>query len=117
MATLLKSLRLILALLAVITVLIVIPAWQLGVAGNSRVIFLSISYFVFFLGTVWRVVRYGQLATRREDRQVQAISGRLASLMAVVGLVGFHWHSAIQLLTSRTEIKSQAGTRPNCDGD
>ncbi|NET09976.1 MAG: isoprenylcysteine carboxylmethyltransferase family protein [Symploca sp. SIO2B6] len=91
MATFLKSLGLVFALLGVITVLIIIPALQLDIAGDWRVIFLSISYFAFFLGTVWRVVRYGQLANRRDDRQVQATSGRLASLVTVLGLVGFHW--------------------------
>jgi protein-S-isoprenylcysteine O-methyltransferase Ste14 len=87
----LKPMGLIFALLAVIAVLIVIPAAQFGVAGNWRVVFLSISYFVFFLGTVWRVVRYGRLASRQEDRQVQAISGRVASLITVVGLLSVHW--------------------------
>ncbi|MEH2068419.1 MAG: isoprenylcysteine carboxylmethyltransferase family protein [Nostoc sp.] len=53
--------------------------------------FLSISYFVFFLGTVWRVVRYGQLASRQEDRQVQATSGRVASVITIVGLLSVHW--------------------------
>ncbi|MDJ0708520.1 MAG: isoprenylcysteine carboxylmethyltransferase family protein [Leptolyngbyaceae cyanobacterium MO_188.B28] len=87
----LKSLGLIFALLASISVLIVLPSIQLGVAGDWRVLVLAISYFVFFLGTVWRVVRYGQLVDRREDRQVQATAGRLASLLVIVGLVGFHW--------------------------
>ena len=91
MAVFLKSVGLILALLAIIAVLIVIPAAQFGIAGNWRVVFLSISYFVFFLGTVWRVVRYGQLASLQEDRQVQASSGRAASLITVVGLPSVHW--------------------------
>ena len=91
MSMFLKSLGLVVALLTIITVLIVFPGWQLGVAGDWRVIFLSISYFAFFLGTIWRVVRYGQLANRREDRQVQATSGRIASLISVVGLLGCHW--------------------------
>lgn len=87
MAAFLKPAGLTFALLALIAVLIIIPAAQLGVAGNWRVVFLSISYFVFFLGTVWRVVRYGQLASRQEDRQVQATSGHVASLITVVGLL------------------------------
>lgn len=91
MAMFLKSVGLVFALLAVISVLIVIPAAQFGVAGNWKVIFLSVSYFVFFLGTVWRVVRYGQLVSRQEDRQVQAVSGRVASLVTVVGLLSVHW--------------------------
>lgn len=91
MAAFLKTTGLIFALLAVIAVLIVIPATWLGIASDWKVIFLSLSYFCFFLGTVWRVVRYGQLASREEDRQVQATSGRIASLVTVIGLLGVHW--------------------------
>ncbi|WP_392533911.1 methyltransferase family protein [Nostoc sp. C117] len=91
MAAFLKSVGLIFALLAVIAVLIVIPGAQFGVVRDSRVVFLSVSYFIFFLGTVWRLIRYGQLVSRQEDRQVQATSGRVASLITVVGLLGVHW--------------------------
>jgi protein-S-isoprenylcysteine O-methyltransferase Ste14 len=91
MSMLLKSVGLVFALLAVIAVLIVIPAVQFEVAGNWRIIFLSVCYFTFFLGTVWRVIRYGQLASRQDDRQVQATSGRIASLVTVIGLLGVHW--------------------------
>jgi protein-S-isoprenylcysteine O-methyltransferase Ste14 len=91
MAKLQKSVGLIFALLTVIAVLIVVPAWQFGVAGDWKVIFLSIGYFVFFLGTVWRVVRYGELVNRQEDLQVKETSGRIASLITVMGLVGVHW--------------------------
>lgn len=91
MAIFLKSIGLIFALLAVIAVLIVIPAALFGVARNWRIVFLSISYFVFFLGTVWRVVRYGQLTSRQADRQAQTAFGRLVSLITVVGLLSAHW--------------------------
>lgn len=43
------------------------------------------------MGAVWRVVRYGQLASRQDDRQVQVTSGRIASLIRVVGLLSVHW--------------------------
>jgi len=91
MAALLKPVGLVFALIAVIAVLIVIPGVKFGVAADWRVFFLSIGYFVFFLGTVWRVIRYGQLASRQDDRQTQATSGRAASLIAVVGLLSVHW--------------------------
>lgn len=93
MATFLKSVGLVFALMAVIAVLIVIPGVVFGVAADWRVVFLSIGYFVFFLGTVWRVIRYGQLASRQEDRQTKDTSGRVASLVTVVGLLGVHWLS------------------------
>lgn len=93
MTAFLKPVGLIFALLAVIAVLIVIPYTLLGVVGNWRVVFLSISYFIFFLRTVWRVVRYGQLANRQENRQIQGISGRIASIITVIRLLGIHWLS------------------------
>ncbi len=76
----LKSIGLILALLALISVLIFIPAVQFGIATDWRVILLAIGYFSFFLGTVWRVVRYGDLVSRDEDLQVKQTSGRIASM-------------------------------------
>ncbi|MEM6445576.1 MAG: isoprenylcysteine carboxylmethyltransferase family protein [Cyanobacteria bacterium P01_D01_bin.123] len=94
---LLKSLGLMLALLAVISVLIVIPALLAGIATDWKVIVLAVGYFVFFLGTVWRVVQFGQLADRQDDRQVRDVSGRIASLFTIVGLVGFHWLSLYTL--------------------
>jgi protein-S-isoprenylcysteine O-methyltransferase Ste14 len=93
MTMFLKSVGLVFALLAVIAVLIVIPAWQFGVVGDWRVIWLAIGYFAFFLGTVWRVIRYGELADRKEDLQVKETSGRLASLITIVGLLSVHWLS------------------------
>jgi protein-S-isoprenylcysteine O-methyltransferase Ste14 len=91
MKMLLKSTGLILALVAVIGLLIVLPAWQFGVVRDWRVILLSIGYFTFFLGTVWRVIRYGELVKRTEDLQVKETSGRIASLLTVAGLLGVHW--------------------------
>jgi protein-S-isoprenylcysteine O-methyltransferase Ste14 len=93
MTMFLKSVGLVFALLAVIAVLIVAPAWQFGVVEDWRVIFLAIGYFAFFLGTVWRVIRYGELASRKEDLQVKETSGRIASLITVIGLLGVHWLS------------------------
>jgi protein-S-isoprenylcysteine O-methyltransferase Ste14 len=91
MRTFLKSIGLILALLVLISLLILIPAVQVGVATDPRVLLLAIGYFSFFLGTVWRVVRYGDLVSRDEDLQVKQTSGRIASLLTIVGLIGVHW--------------------------
>ncbi|MDZ8183258.1 MAG: isoprenylcysteine carboxylmethyltransferase family protein [Nostoc sp. ChiSLP02] len=68
------------------------------------------SYFVFFLGTVWRVVRYGQLASRQEDRQVRATSGRVASLITIVGLLSVHWIS-LYTFSQQKEISDIAVDR------
>ena len=91
MAMFFKSTGLVLALMAVIGLLIVLPAWKFGIVQDWRIILLSIGYFTFFLGTVWRVVRYGELVNRAEDLQVKETSGRIASLITVTGLLGVHW--------------------------
>ena len=93
MGTLLRTTGLIFALLGIIAVLIIFPAIWFGIVNNWKIIFLSFGYFCFFLGTLWRVLRYGQLANSEEDRQVKALSGRLASLIVVIGLPGVHWLS------------------------
>ena len=79
------------ALLALIAILIILPATLLGIISSWKVILLSISYFCFFLGTIWRVIRYGELVSRKEDRQVETKSGRIASLITVIGLIIAHW--------------------------
>lgn len=91
MKILLKSIGLVLALLGVIGILIGLPAIKFGVFTQWQIILLAASYFSFFLGTVWRVIRYGDLVDRSEDRQVKNPGGRIASLITVVGLVGVHW--------------------------
>jgi protein-S-isoprenylcysteine O-methyltransferase Ste14 len=91
MKNLLKSIGLVLALLGVIGILIGLPAIKFGVFTQWQIILLAASYLSFFLGTVWRVIRYGDLVDRSEDRQVKNTGGRVASLVTIVGLVGVHW--------------------------
>jgi protein-S-isoprenylcysteine O-methyltransferase Ste14 len=91
MQTLLKSIGLLLALLALISLLILLPAVWLGMIEDRRIIFLAIGYFSFFLGTVWRVVVYGDLVERDKDLQVKQTSGRIAALVTAIGLIGVHW--------------------------
>ncbi|MDJ0733062.1 MAG: isoprenylcysteine carboxylmethyltransferase family protein [Nostocaceae cyanobacterium] len=93
MQSLLTATGLIVALIGLIGVLIIVPSLWLGIAGDWKIIFLSLSYFCFFLGTIWRVLRYGQLVSRNEDEQVKKTSGRLASLIGIIGILGVHWLS------------------------
>jgi protein-S-isoprenylcysteine O-methyltransferase Ste14 len=108
MKMLLKSIGLVFALFGVIAILIGVPAVKFGVITDWRVILLAISYFSFFLGTVWRVIRYGDLVDRSEDRQVENTAGRIASIVTIVGLLGVHWLTiytfATQDLSSNTVI-------------
>lgn len=78
-------------LFAVIFLLILAPAFLFGVVGRWQVGFLAVGYFLFFLGTVWRVLRHGKLADREQDRQVQDRSGRAVGIVSLVGLIGVHW--------------------------
>lgn len=104
----LRSVGLILALFAVISVLIVVPAWQFGIVTDWRIIFLAIGYFAFFLGTVWRVIRYGELANRQDDLQVKETTGRIASLVTVVGLLGVHWLSIYTFASRSSNLNALA---------
>ncbi len=91
MSGFLRVVKIVLLLVSLLTLLISLPAFLFGVAEEWQIIFLSLSYFWFFLSTVWRTIRYGDLAKRSEDQQVQRSSGRLASLVLVIGLLGVHW--------------------------
>lgn len=79
-------------LLLLISALILGPAAWLGVLLRWQVLVLAAAYFGFFLlSSVRRVVRHGDLAQRKEDRQVRARSGRLAFIGGAVGLLLAHW--------------------------
>ncbi len=90
MSGFLRTIGFTIALLGFIAVLIGLPAWLFGVVETWQVIFLSTSYLFFFFGTVWRAVRYGKLASRSEDKQVENISGKLAYVVLPIGLLGVH---------------------------
>lgn len=96
MPTLLRFVQLSLALAGVLALLIFGPAFVLGVGAEPRVWLLGGAHFVFFLGTVWRVVRFGQLADRSRDEQVRESAGRLASVLTVIGLLGVHWLAIVE---------------------
>jgi protein-S-isoprenylcysteine O-methyltransferase Ste14 len=113
---LLKSIGLILSLAAVIALLILIPAWQFQTIGDWRILFLAIGYFTFFLGTVWRVIRYGKLVDRQEDLQVKETAGRAASLVTIVGLIGVHWLAIYTFSMQAENVDSILTNRLNALG-
>ena len=80
-----------LALVSLITLLMVLPALLFGVFLKWQVIVLALSYFCFFLATVWRTIKYGELAQRSQDEQVKSRAGRLASIALVIGILAVHW--------------------------
>jgi protein-S-isoprenylcysteine O-methyltransferase Ste14 len=91
MISFLRALGFTLALMGFIAILIGIPAWLFSVFRTWQVIFLSVSYLFFFLGTVWRAVRYGKLASRSEDKQIKNTAGKFAYVVLPIGLLGVHW--------------------------
>lgn len=91
MSDFLRAARFGLLLIAAIAVLIILPAFLFGLASQWQIIFLAGSYFIFFLSTIWRAIKYGGFAKRSEDEQTKSLSGRLASILAIVGIGGSHW--------------------------
>ena len=91
MNSFLKATSLLLALVVVICILIVLPAFLFKVLGQWQVSVSGLGYFCFFLGTIWRTLKHGELTPYREDEQVKRTSGRLASLIQIAGLLGIHW--------------------------
>ena len=91
MSGFLKAIGLSLTLVILIAILMILPAFLFGVLRQWQIAFLGLSYFVFFLATVWRTLRYGAFAKRSEDEQVKSISGRLALAVIIIGLVSVHW--------------------------
>lgn len=83
--------KILLLLVSLLGILIVLPAIEFGVLERSQIIFVSLIYFSFFVGTVWRILQYGNLAKRSEDEQVKQTSGRLALIVQVIGILGVHW--------------------------
>lgn len=87
----LKFLKFSLLLVSLITFLIFLPAFLFDALTRWQIIVLAVTYLVFFLPTVWRSLKFGEFAKRSEDRQVQSLAGRLASLIIIIGLLGVHW--------------------------
>ncbi|VEP18416.1 Protein-S-isoprenylcysteine methyltransferase [Hyella patelloides LEGE 07179] len=83
--------KIFLSLLCVICLLIILPAYIFDRLSNWQVYFLAISYLLFFLATVWRTTKLGNLAKRSEDKQVKSRLGRAASFVGIFGLIGVHW--------------------------
>lgn len=91
MNSFLKATSLLLALVVFICILIVLPAFLFGAFPQWQIVVLGLGYFCFFLGTIWRTLKHGELTPYREDEQVKRTSGRLASLIQITGLLGVHW--------------------------
>lgn len=83
--------KIFLLLVCVISLLIILPGYIFNQLNNWQIYFLAISYLLFFLPTVWRTTKFGNLAKRSEDKQVKSRLGRAASFVGLFGLIGVHW--------------------------
>ena len=83
--------KIFLSLVVLIGLLIVLPAYLEKQLFSWKICFLVVSYLLFFIPTVWRATKFGGLANREDDKQFKSLSGRVASLIGVVGLVAVHW--------------------------
>ncbi len=110
MSGFLRATGLTLALLGLIAILIVLPAVLFGAIAQWQISFLGFSYFCFFLSTIWRTLKYGKLASRREDEQVKRTSGRLAFAVQIVGFFGVHWFAIYDFSRSQYLMSSAAST-------
>ena len=96
MQLIIRFYKIFLSLVCVICLLIILPAYIFHKLNNWQVYFLAISYLFFFLGTVWRTAKFGNLAKRSEDKQIKSISGRIASFVGI--FVWFDWSSLASYL-------------------
>ena len=96
-----------LSLIGLISLLILLPAYLSNTISNWQIIFLAISYFIFFMATVWRTTKYGNLAKRSEDKQIKTLSGRFASIVAIIGFGGFHWLAIYDYSRCQTSLSSK----------
>ncbi len=96
-----------LSLIGLISLLILLPAYLSNTISNWQIIFLAISYFIFFMATVWRTTKYGNLAKHSEDQQIKKLSGRFASIVAIIGFGGFHWLAIYDYSRCQTSLSSK----------
>lgn len=80
------------ALAGILSGIMLLPAALLGIGARWQVMGAMLLYLVFFvLGTGRRVMRHGDLAERKQDRQVRSRGGRFAFFALVLGMLAAHW--------------------------
>ncbi|MCS6989702.1 MAG: isoprenylcysteine carboxylmethyltransferase family protein [Chloroherpetonaceae bacterium] len=77
-------------LVALLGVLIALPAHLFNQLSSWRVWFALAANFVFFAGAAWRGATLGKLAKNKDDRQLQSASGRVAFAVRGAGLLAVY---------------------------
>jgi protein-S-isoprenylcysteine O-methyltransferase Ste14 len=81
----------ILLLLGILAILLILPSFIFNVLTSWQIIFVTISYLIFFLGSVWRNIVYGKLISRQDDRQFQTFKSASPFAIALFTILGIHW--------------------------
>ncbi|HEY9848175.1 MAG TPA: isoprenylcysteine carboxylmethyltransferase family protein [Leptolyngbyaceae cyanobacterium] len=97
-----RAKKIIIALLVFLSLFVGLPAITFGVLQHWQVIFLLLSYIVFFLATIWRAARYGKLAKTTEDEQYKRPIGRLILAVSFFGIWAVHWLAIYDLSRNKT---------------
>ncbi|MGA9382386.1 MAG: isoprenylcysteine carboxylmethyltransferase family protein [Phormidium sp.] len=76
---------------AFLAIFIVLPAVWFGAIQKWQVIFLSLSYLLFFSGNIWRVWRYGKLSKTNADAQFKESLGLVILAGQFIAFLIIHW--------------------------
>lgn len=91
MSNLSPAIHLLFVVFAFLAILITLPAVLFGVIQKWQVIFLLLSYLLFFSGNIWRVSRYGKLSKTNEDAQFKDSSGLVILAIQFIAFLVIHW--------------------------
>lgn len=100
-----KAIQLSLVLLSLLAILILLPAVLFGVVQRWQVNFLFTSYVIFYMATIWRVWKYGELTKTREDGQFNRISGVWVLAFTFVGFLAVHWLALYEFSQFRGDVR------------
>ena len=88
---LVRAIQLSFVVIGFVALAIVLPAVVFGVVHHWQVKFLMLSYLVFYVATIWRVAKYGQLRKPSEDEQFKRNYGIWILAGMFLGILAVHW--------------------------
>lgn len=97
-------LRIVLQVIQLTVVLGLLLLWPCalvpGGLDTARVWYLYLAYWIFFaMGSIGRIVRYGNLSSRKSDAQGQSLATTLSWVLFVISLPVIHWWVLRRFLT------------------
>lgn len=88
---LVRAIQLSFVVICFVSLAIVLPAVVFEVLHHWQIFFLVLSYLFFYVATIWRVGKYGQLRKPSEDEQFKRTSGLWILAGMFVGILAVHW--------------------------